>query len=681
MESKSFHSPFEDEAFLVSREALPKRPRRHLDALHGSARLANAADLALWVTPDPREKHVTQLARFNPLVEDLDTPEGLRAWFNQTLFFREEQRNRHLLIIGQPGSGKTQGFILPLLWSDLGDHERSVIVFDAKGELARFTRLAARERGRTKPVLVVNFADRTRSLGWNPLETLPTDPAQLESKAFELAYTLCWATEVRENCQDSIFFITSAINLLTGLIMGVVLDPAERPSLPRVRELLELPRGELIAWLKEHGHIPGIAAFLSYITTASWNAETVLADAQMRLSAFRDLDLSSVMSKNELDLDQLVDEAGVLVVEMREADTPRLRPIWNLFCTFLMDHFTARAAREPLSRLPRPVALILDEFASSLGRLPKFDTAVNTLRQPRVGIVAAVQSLAQIGHLYRGARDSVLAGFSSKIFLAGLERVDAEYASALSGTMSAEQVTTIEEEDKRKPGTFRVTARHRSSSPRPLLNADEIARPPKHFVFGAPATFFLAETPPFQAYFVRAFELDGPREILRAIEHEPRTAAQRPIPLLWRPTRRVVASVGRTVPQSVLQARFHRLKNELAFERASAGARAWWSRLEKRHETTVSGLVELLEELKELSSSLDDLHGAHRMTCHEEPRVLANYVRYLRSVKELDALDQLSLGWPPQPDDGAGDGAGDDEDGEQDEDDPPKGDPGVKQQG
>ncbi|MBK7875670.1 MAG: hypothetical protein IPJ77_07955 [Planctomycetes bacterium] len=183
-------------------------------------------------------------------------------------------------------------------------------------------------------------------------------------------------------------------------------------------------------------------------------------------------------------------------------------------------------------------------------------------------------------------------------------------------------------------------------------------------MFGAPATFFLPGTPPFQAFVKRAYELPELRDVLRAVADEPASAGARAEPLLWRPTRRAGPALGRAMPQSVLEARMQRLKHELAFERASVAARAWWSRYEARHQKAVQGLVQLLESLKEEAGNLDDLHGAHRITCRDEPRVLANYVRYQRSVRDVDALDQLALGWPPEPDetrgaDGAGPGAHD----------------------
>jgi len=653
-------TPFEQRDFLDSDEAKPRRPRRHPDAVHGAARLAQAADLERWMCAPAGDPHATTLTRWSPLVEDPDAPLGLGVLWNRSLVFSEFERNRHILIVGQPGSGKTTAFVMPLLFADLADRERSLIVFDAKGELLPFLHRAAAARGREHELVVINFGDRTHSAGWNPLQDLPRDPQELEAATFALAHTLCWATEVRPDSRDSIFFIASAINLIAGIMQGLSTDKREQPSFARVREVLELPRDALLEWVRAHAEMPGLANFLAYIKSSSWNAETILADAVMRLSAWRDQDLAAVTSVAEFDFDALIERPTILVVEMREADVPRLRPVWNLFCQSLIDHLTRRAARAPGCRLPRPVSLILDEFASSLGRLPNFETAVNTLRGPRVSVVAAVQSLGQIGYLYQAARDVVLAGFNTKIFLPGLERIDAEYAAALAGTMSAELLVEFEEPDPRRRGEWKRVSRQRTSTARALFFPEEIARPPQHFMLGAPATFFLPQTPPCQAFVLRAFELPGTAEVLRSLEREPLgDALLRPEPLgvpggrAPRPPR----ALGQTVPEPVLRARVQRLKGELCFERASPTARDWWLACEARHAQQAAELLRLLEGLKEHAVTLEELHAAHRETQRQELRALLHYVHYSRALRGREAAgeplgERVARRAPEQPEGG-----------------------------
>lgn len=640
MNGLELRTPFEDEGFLYSREALPERPRRPHDCVHGAAHLAKENDLDRFLTRPAFDPHVTWLARASPLVEVTADGAELKPLFFRTLYFAEEVRNRHILVVGQPGSGKTMGIVMPLLYSDLTDTERSLIVFDAKGEMLPFViQAAAKLRPRAR-VRVINFGDRRRSSGWNPLANLPTDPLELESEVYDLAYALCWASEIRPDSRDSVFFIGCAVQLIGGVIQALVLDPGERASLARVREVLGLPRESLKTFVQQHADVPGLAAFLSFLATSSHNAETVLADAQMRLGVWKDKDLCAVTAHGEIDFDELVDEASILVIEMREADVEKLRPIWNLFCTRLLDHLLKRASSARDARLPRPVSLVLDEFASSLGRLPSFETRVNTLRGPRVSVLAAVQSISQIQHLYGPAMDPVLTGFNTKIFMPGLERIDAEYASQLAGTTTVECVTRLEDVDKRSPRGFRTVSRHIGCAPRRLLFPEEISRPKKHFMLEAPATFFLRGTPPFQAYLTRAFELEGPAAILQALKADPSLARiERSAPLEWKPSSRHLATaLEERLPDSVLRTRAERLKRELGWEKVNGTAREWWSQAEA--DETPRALVQILEEMKRSAIAFQELFAAWLDANTDSIEAVLHFVRYDRARQSARSREQ-----------------------------------------
>jgi type IV secretory pathway TraG/TraD family ATPase VirD4 len=200
---------------------------------------------------------------------------------------------------------------------------------------------------------------------------------------------------------------------------------------------------------------------------------------------------------------------------MREADLERLRPLVNLLFTSLLQMLMREASERPDTHLPRPVSLVIDEFASAVGRIPGFESSVNTLRGPRVSILAAVQSLGQIRHLYGEAHESVLAGFNTKIFQPGLESIDAEYASQKAGVMSALSQSVSQPELLEHPEAWRYLQRHMNCVPRRLFHPEEIARPPRHFDRGQAATVFLPSTNPFQAWFLPAWRNPECAQLLR----------------------------------------------------------------------------------------------------------------------------------------------------------------------
>lgn len=637
---------FEDPAFLDSPASLPRRPRRHESSAHGAARLASAQDLERWLTPPAGDPHATALARLSPLVEAGADGSLLRVLWHHTLYLPERERNRHVLAVSQPGGGKTQGFVLPLLWSDLADRERTVVVFDAKGEILPFLRRALEELRPGAKLQVLNFADRSRSLGWNPLSELGDGPGEVENGTHEIAHTLCWASETRASSSDSVFFLNCAVSLIAGVCQALLRERGEEPCFARVREVLDLPREELYALLNRHRDVPGLLAFLSYVKTGSHNAETVLADAQMRLSAWMDRDLCAVTSRSEFGFGELIEEPRVLVVEMREADVPRLRPVWNLFCTRLVNHLMRSAASRPGTRLPRPVSLVLDEFASSLGRLPGFESTINTLRGPRVSVLAAVQSLAQIQHVYGAAGESVLAGFNTKIFLPALESIDAAYASHKAGVMSAELVTRTEEAQPFGQGEHRPLSRQVGSVGRFLLHPEEIARPPEHFVCGAPATFFLPGTPPFQAYFEPAWRQPRLSALCAEIAlGRAGEACLRSDPLEWPPASRAGRRRAKSHSPTVRQKQ--ELRSKLGYENANAEARTFWLEVERSADGTPDVYLRLTEELAQRKSSVQELFEVTRRSGTRNVQANLHYLDYLRLCnserqRELDrALEDL----------------------------------------
>jgi hypothetical protein len=526
--------------FLHDPRALPRRPRSDPANTFGAARLADTRDVDRWFEQAIHLPHSTHFSHVSPMLEG---PRGLEVQWNRTLTLPERERNRHMLVVSQPGGGKTQNFILPVLYADIADTQRSLVVLDPKGELLPFVQAAAARLRPGQKVQVLNLTDRSASVGWNPLARLQIECARrrtdLSSALHELASTLAWASEVRRDSRDSIFFINASIQLIAGLCEGLLQGLGRKASLGHVFELLQGSRQLLRNFTQRYQHTPGLTTFTSFLASGSQNAETVLADAQVRLACWRDQTVCAVTGQDELDLQSLIEEPGILVIRMREAELDRLRPVINLLFTTLLQQLMREASEREGAELPRPVSLVIDEFASAVGRIPGFETSVNTLRGPRVSIVAAVQSLAQIRYIYDDAHESVLAGFNTKIFQPGLESIDAEYASLKAGVMSALTLHQTEpnpaqplaEEHRELLG--RLRHRHKSSAARRLFHPEEIARPPRHFDRGQPATVFLPDTNPFQAWFLPAWRHPSLGLLIREGQAQFRRAADRAVPLDW----------------------------------------------------------------------------------------------------------------------------------------------------
>jgi type IV secretory pathway TraG/TraD family ATPase VirD4 len=481
--------------------------------MFGSARIANRKDLESLLTPHPNEQHVTRLGGVG-LILELPCGRGtLGAEFGCTLCLSEELRNRHMLFVAKPGGGKTTRGILPLLLADIEDEERTVVSFETKGNhhplIAHWTR-----RHRRKKPVVLNLTDPRRSVGWNPVRRDLT-----RTEAYDIAFTLCTAADRNSASQDSSFWINNAVRAMTGILLAIARDPDEQPCLGRVHEILDLSRDAFLAWSERNKDIPQIEFFRSFLRSNSHNAETCLADMSGRMATFLDMNLCATTSADELDLSTLTKQPTVLIVEIDEAQIEKLRPVYNLLFSRLLAALIDAADARPDGRLQRPVSIIADEFASAIGRIPDLPVRLNTMRSRRISFVAAVQSIGQIKHVYGDATESVLAAFNTRVFFPALELQDACYASALSGITTVENrvETSLFTEDWEAPSPTMRRSWTTSSIGRPLFLPGEISQPPTHFALGAPATFFLADTPPFQAWLTPSYQLPEVAFALRTI--------------------------------------------------------------------------------------------------------------------------------------------------------------------
>ncbi len=635
-----------DSEFLLSEQALPVRPSRAAGAMFGSARIANRKDLESLLTPHPNEQHVTRLGGVG-LILELPCGRGtLGAEFGCTLCLSEELRNRHMLFVAKPGGGKTTRGILPLLLADIEDEERTVVSFETKGNhhplIAHWTR-----RHRRKKPVVLNLTDPRRSVGWNPVRRDLT-----RTEAYDIAFTLCTAADRNSASQDSSFWINNAVRAMTGILLAIARDPDEQPCLGRVHEILDLSRDAFLAWSERNKDIPQIEFFRSFLRSNSHNAETCLADMSGRMATFLDMNLCATTSADELDLSTLTKQPTVLIVEIDEAQIEKLRPVYNLLFSRLLAALIDAADARPDGRLQRPVSIIADEFASAIGRIPDLPVRLNTMRSRRISFVAAVQSIGQIKHVYGDATESVLAAFNTRVFFPALELQDACYASALSGITTVENrvETSLFTEDWEAPSPTMRRSWTTSSIGRPLFLPGEISQPPTHFALGAPATFFLADTPPFQAWLTPSYQLPEVAFALRTIASaRPASRKLRRKALAYAPRSKSTGSgrvpdkavsAGFTDPSGLSEDRLRELlenvkQASLDWEKTTGSARKWWTAFENENKHQPALVLRLAEELAVRKATVTEFFLAYVHSNTDNIQANLSYLDYTR-LKRLD---------------------------------------------
>lgn len=618
-----------------------RRPTRSITNELGSGDLANTEQIANW-TKSTGKSGDTCL-----YVKELRGAEGTA--FNQAkLILPREERNRHVLIVAKTGGGKTTKFIKPILYNDCMDPDRSVIVIDSKPEMWRSLAAMTKKYNPKKNILLFNPLDRERSLSWNILAKVEDD-----TDCKLIAQTVISATDQPQAKSDSPFFRNNALAVLNSVMVGLLHDPTETLSMPRIHQLVQSGMKGLCDWIEAHPEaIRNSRAFVELARSGSQNADTIMSELSMRLSAWDLTAIRATTFHNELDIEDLIQKPTLFIVELRESELEMLRPMANVIVVELLRFLTKRAEQCPNNALPRPVGLVIDEFASALGRLPDIHVKLNTLRSRNVSIVAAIQSTAQIKANYNDDADSVLAGFSTKIFMPPLDLADSEWASKESGQMTIRFQTQSVGANRKMIEVFasRNDSTQEQVQQRAVLTPDEIGRPSDNI-----CTFFMPSTPVFQGHLIPFYKLPELLKPLTEFEKgdyqlQLRTTAisydEKPIELPGgqQAGGAAPAGGGNGLPPGItntkgwtddqVSQKLDEVKKNLDWDNTTGSARKWWEAFESENKTRTALVLRLAEELQNRKATITEFFLAYVYSNTDNIQANLSYLDYTRLKKE-----------------------------------------------
>jgi len=614
------------------------RPKRSSSNELGSGDLANTEQIAKWTKTQGDPKYDTKLN-----ATELRGSDGV-AFKAADLVIPRSERNRHILMVAKTGSGKTTSLILPILYDDCLHPERSTIVIDSKPEMWDKLANLTTKYNPSKNVILFNPLDIARSLSWNILGKIEDD-----TDAKLIANTVIMATDQPGAKSDSPFFRNNALAILNSIMVGLLHDPVEKLSMPRIHELVQSGMKPLCDWLESHPHaLRNTRTFVELARSGSQNADTIMSELSMRLSAWDLAAIRATTAFDELNVEDIVKKPTLFIVELRESELEMLRPMANVIVVELLRYFTKYAERCPGTTLPRPIGFVIDEFASALGRLPDIHVKLNTLRSRNISIVAAIQSIAQVKANYSEHADSVLAGFSTKIFMPNLDQQDGEWASKESGQMTI-RFQTISSGSNKKVVEFFASKNDSTQEQvqqRAVLTQDEIAKPADNI-----CTFFFPNTPVFQGYLTPHYKI--PWMIKRFDEFKGKEALKlrdKPIEFLeTMPQAGAAAAAGApavpgAVPANVTNtqgwtqeqvvAKLEEVKKTLDWDNTTGSARKWWEAFESENKTRTALVLRLAEELGSRKATITEFFLAYVYSNTDNIQANLCYLDYTRLKKE-----------------------------------------------
>ncbi len=618
-----------------------RRPQRSKSNELGSGDLANTEQIATWTKPSGEDGDTILY------VSELRGTDGL-AFKSAKMVLPREKRNRHVLIVAKTGSGKTTKFILPILYNDCMDPVRSTIVIDSKPEMWRYLAAMTRKYNPDKNIVLFNPLDRARSLSWNILGKIEDD-----TDCKLIAQTVISATDQPQAKSDSPFFRNNALAILNSIMVGLLHDEKETLSMPRIHEIVQSGMKPMCDWLEAHPEaIRNTRTFVELARSGSQNADTIMSELSMRLSAWDLTAIRATTAQMELDVEDLIQKPTLFIVELRESELEMLRPMANVIVVELLRFLTKRAEQMPGVKLPRPVGFVIDEFASALGRLPDIHVKLNTLRSRNVSIVAAIQSTAQVKANYNDDSDSVLAGFSTKIFMPALDLVDAEWASKESGQMTIRFQTQSTGANRKMVEVFasRNDSTQEQVQQRAVLTPDEIGRPADNI-----NTFFMPETPVFQGHLIPFYKLPEMLKRLTEFDSDELELKLRTAPIEYKEAPVVLPESsnsggggsngnGNGLPAGItntagwseqqITEKLSEVKKNLDWDNTTGSARKWWEAFENENSTRMPLVLRLAEELQNRKATITEFFLAYVYSNTDNIQANLSYLDYTRLKKE-----------------------------------------------
>ena len=623
-------------------DSTSRRPERSRSNELGSGDMASTEQIADWTKPTAQDpENDTKLP-----VKDLRGSEGL-AFKTANLTISRDDRNKHILAVAKTGSGKTTRLILPILYNDCMSKTRSTIVLDSKPEMWNKLAAMTEKYNPEKKIFLFNPLDTMRSLSWNILSKIHDD-----TDAKLIANTIIMATDQPQAKSDSPFFRNNALAILNAIMVGLLHDPNEKLSMPRVHELVQSGMKPLCDWLEAHPHaLKSTRTFIELARSGSQNADTIMSELGMRLSAWDLRAIRATTFFDEIDLEHLIEHPSLFVIELRESELEMLRPMANVIVVEILRFLTKRAENCPNVSLPRPISLVIDEFASSLGRLPDIHVKLNTLRSRNISIVAAIQSIAQIKANYGDDADSVLAGFNTKIFMPALDLQDAEWASKETGQMTVRFKTASTGSNKKLVEWFasKNDSTQEQVQQRAVLTPDEIGKPEDNAT-----TFFMPKMPVFQGHMIPSFLVPEMKERIHDYSENQKELQLRTeeipyeekLPEAGAPAAGSggTGAGGKALPPGItntkgwseekIREKLEEVKKALDWDNTTGSARKWWEAFEKENKHRIALVLRLAEELKNRKATITEFFLAYVYSNTDNIQANLCYLDYTRLKKE-----------------------------------------------
>lgn len=358
---------------------------------------------------------------------------------------RQYERNKHIMVLGGSGSGKSFNFLKPNILQLFA----SYVLTDPKGELIEDMGQFLIDHG--YEVLIINTEDPSASMGFNPFTMIKT-----EVDILRLANCIIDNTQPPEGHKD---FWVQAEQLLYEFCIGYMwmFAPQEKQNIDTLIRLVSMAQVEEEnenavspldvlfremeeKYTKEDNEYFLVELYNGFKKGAGKTLKSILVSCEVRLAPFKIPQVRTMMRHDETgDLKRLceTEDSKVALFVIMSAGDNTYKFLTSMVFFRIFDDLQKYAKTCAGKTLPKRAWLGMDEFAQ-IGRIPDIERHIAFLRSFGIDIVPILQSEPQLNEIYGEDNAKIIKGNCDTTLYLG--RCDHETNSNFSEVLGEETI-------------------------------------------------------------------------------------------------------------------------------------------------------------------------------------------------------------------------------------------------
>lgn len=356
-----------------------------------------------------------------------------------------DTKGGHTLVIGAPGSGKTQTIILPLINLSMLSNE-SMIITDPKAELYKGCKKRLEKLG--YKVILIDFDDPTKGNYWNPFDIVKYEYNKNIIDSEGILENLAQYLFCNSDVENDPFWKNSASDFFCG-ISSYLLDNDKEITFEKIFELADLltDENECKKFLEKLNKNSSSYSYLVGTLKApkeTRNSIISVFNAEIN-KIISNKYISKMLSKSDFDISDISRKTAIFIVPNKYRKYSSLESI-------LINELYESLVIENNKNV---VNFILDEF-DEISPLNNLSSILNYARSYNIRFTCNIKSTSTIKELYKKQNlDLIKICFSNIIYLYSNDSNTLQFISNLCGNVkennNIEPLVTIEELKVIKP--------------------------------------------------------------------------------------------------------------------------------------------------------------------------------------------------------------------------------------